>query len=218
MTFIIGVVSQKGGVGKSTLSRLIAREAAQGGLSVKIADLDHQQQTTTKWQGRRAENKIIPELRVETFQNVKTALAEANSFDVYILDGAPHASKDTEMVAKAASLIVIPTSDSDEDLEPAVLLAHDLKRAGVLVERITFALCLVSDSEKEIRAARQDYLNKTPYRVLDGEIPFRTGFRQALAQGKAITETPFPTLVKRADTLAQSIIDAAAQAGEQEAA
>lgn len=217
MTFIIGVVSQKGGVGKSTLSRLIAREAAQGGLSVKIADLDHQQQTSTKWQGRRAENNITPELRVETFHNVKTALAEAINFDLYVLDGAPHASKDTGLVGKAASLVVIPTSDSDEDLEPAVLLAHDLKRAGVPVDRITFALCLVSDSDKEIRAAR-DYLSKTPYSVLDGEIPFRTAFRQALAQGKAITETPYPTLVKRADTLAQSIIDAAAQAGEKEAA
>ncbi|PHR54420.1 MAG: hypothetical protein COA43_16550 [Robiginitomaculum sp.] len=217
MTYIIGIVSQKGGVGKSTLARLIAREAAQGGVSVKIADLDHQQQTSAKWQARRAENGIKPEIRVEVFQNVKTALSEAQSFDVYVLDGAPHSSKDTALIAKAASLIVIPTSDSDEDLEPAVLLAHDLKREGVPIDRIAFALCLISDSAKEVRAARE-YLQKTPYKLLDGEVPFRTGFRQSLARGKAITETPFKSLVRRADKLAQSVIDAAAQAGERKAA
>jgi Mrp family chromosome partitioning ATPase len=50
---IIGVVSQKGGVGKSTLARLIAREYAQAGWRVKIADLDIQQCTAFSWQARR---------------------------------------------------------------------------------------------------------------------------------------------------------------------
>ena len=169
MAYLIAVVSQKGGVGKSTLARLVAREAAAGGLRTKIADLDHQQQTTARWQARRAANGLSPEIRVEVFDRVQSAIDEADSFDVYIFDGAPHASKDTAAVAKVASLMVIPTSDSDEDLEPAVLLAHDLKREGVPVERIAFALCLVSDSEREVVSA-QDYLLQTPYRLLDGAI------------------------------------------------
>jgi chromosome partitioning protein len=40
MSHIIGFISQKGGVGKSTLARLVAREYASGGWNVKIADLD----------------------------------------------------------------------------------------------------------------------------------------------------------------------------------
>ena len=40
---VVAFVSQKGGVGKSTLSRGLAREAAKNGLRVKIADLDIQQ-------------------------------------------------------------------------------------------------------------------------------------------------------------------------------
>jgi len=217
MTYIIGMVSQKGGVGKSTIARLIAREAAEGGLSVKVADLDHQQETTAKWQRRRAANNIQPEIRVETFQNVRSALKEANNFDLYIFDGAPHTSTDTKLVAQNASLVVIPTSDSDEDLEPAVLLAHDLKREGISPDCIAFALSLVSDSKNELEAAR-DYLRRTPYQILDGEIPFRTGFRQALAEGRAVTETRYKSLVSRADRLAQSIIDAAASAGERRVA
>lgn len=51
MTYIIGMVSQKGGVGKSTLARMMAREFVAGGLTTKIADLDTQQQTCTHWAG-----------------------------------------------------------------------------------------------------------------------------------------------------------------------
>src|SRR5215467_13387540 len=40
MAIIIGVVSQKGGVGKSTIARLVAREFAAQGWQVKIGDLD----------------------------------------------------------------------------------------------------------------------------------------------------------------------------------
>lgn len=40
MTYKIGMVSQKGGVGKSTLACMMAREFVAGGLSTKSADLD----------------------------------------------------------------------------------------------------------------------------------------------------------------------------------
>ena len=46
MAVTIGMVSQKGGVGKSTLSRLVAREYALAGWNVKIADLDVSQGTS----------------------------------------------------------------------------------------------------------------------------------------------------------------------------
>ncbi len=40
MNLIIGVISQKGGVGKSSIVRALAREAANNDINVKIADLD----------------------------------------------------------------------------------------------------------------------------------------------------------------------------------
>ena len=76
MTYIVGMVSQKGGVGKSTLARLFARELAQDGFTVKIADLDMQQITCTEWASDRAESGIEPEIQVQPFGNLKTALAE----------------------------------------------------------------------------------------------------------------------------------------------
>ena len=51
MPYKIAMVAQKGGVGKSTLARMIAVEAAKGGLQAKIADLDTQQSTCVHWAG-----------------------------------------------------------------------------------------------------------------------------------------------------------------------
>ena len=53
MAMIVGIVSQKGGVGKSTLARLIAREFAAQDWQVKIADLDVSQATSFHWRSRR---------------------------------------------------------------------------------------------------------------------------------------------------------------------
>jgi chromosome partitioning protein len=43
MSLVIAFISQKGGVGKSTLARGLATFASQQGLKTKIADLDLQQ-------------------------------------------------------------------------------------------------------------------------------------------------------------------------------
>jgi len=57
---IIAFVSQKGGVGKSTMSRALAREAANNGLKAKIADLDTQQGTSIDWHRTRLNQGIEP--------------------------------------------------------------------------------------------------------------------------------------------------------------
>jgi chromosome partitioning protein len=213
MAYIVGFVSQKGGVGKSTLARLLAREVAAGGASVKIADVDIQQGTSYEWAKRRAQNGIEPEIRIETFRSIKTALAEAGDYDVYIFDGAPHASKDTAQIARAADLIVIPTSQGLDDLNPSILLAHDLTNDGISAKRIAFALVKVTDSETEVRAARE-YIRKAGYRVLPGELPVRTAFSKAHDLGKAVSEAPFASLAGKADRLAQALVDALAEKRE----
>lgn len=209
----IAMVSQKGGVGKSTLARIIAVEAAKSGLNTKIADLDTQQTTSTQWSARRAENGYEPHIRSEPFRSVRAAIADSEQFDVYIFDGAPHSSAETREACRAAHMIIIPTSEGLDDLQPSVVLANNLLQANIPPSRIAFALCITSNSERELAAARE-YLGQTPYGILDGEIPFRSSFKTALDKGKAVTETPYPTLRAKADAMAQGIIDAVAAAAE----
>jgi chromosome partitioning protein len=171
-----------------------------------------QQATSYHWAKRRASAGIDPEIRIETFSSVKTALSEAGQFDAFIVDGAPHASRETREIARAADLIVIPTGQSVDDLYPTVLLAHDLRKEGISLSKIVIALCRTSDSEREVNAART-YLTEAGYRVLDGEIPFRTAYSKASDEGRTITETGFRTLNGKAEVLAQSLVDAVAGAG-----
>ena len=60
MTLIIACVFEKGGIGKPTLARMLAREYAANEWSVKIADTDNKQLTTTRWNTRRNENDFQP--------------------------------------------------------------------------------------------------------------------------------------------------------------
>ena len=134
MTTVVAFVSQKGGVGKSTLSRALAREAAAGGLSVKVADLDTQQGTSVDWHRTRLQAGIEPVVSVEAFRTAAQALAVASSFDLLIIDGPARTSQATLEIAKAANLVVQPTGPSLDDLRPAVREFHALVKEGVPIK------------------------------------------------------------------------------------
>lgn len=202
----IGLVSQKGGVGKSILARLIACEYASSGWSVKIADMDVSQSTSYAWQSRRLENRIEPEISVEQFSRIEQALRVSNTFDLIVFDGAPHATATTLKIAKESNLVILPTGISLDDLEPTIKLAHELKHNGIKPNKITIALCRVGDSITEIQEAK-DYIKDTGYYLLNGAIPERTGYRRASDAGRAATETAFNSLNDKAGQLMQSIVD-----------
>ena len=207
MALLIGIVSQKGGVGKSTLARLIAREYSQAGWTVKIADLDVSQGTSYNWQARRLQNGIEPIISVERFGTVDQALKQKQHFDLVILDGPPHSTAGTlRIAAAAADLVVLPTGLALDDMEPSVLLAHELVKKGIPKARLAFAFCRVGDSESEIAEARE-YVTQAGYRALPGALPEKTAYRRASDEGRAVTETRFSSLNDRADELAQNIVD-----------
>lgn len=184
---------------------MMAREFVKGGMRAKIADLDTQQQTCTHWAGRRAESGLSPEVQVQGFASVRSAMDDAPRFDVMILDGKPAASEQTLEIARAADLCVIPTGPTLDDLHPGVVLAHSLRKKGI-TGRIAFAMFKTTSSERETAAARA-YLTEAGYPVLGGEVPVSTAYGAASDAGRAITETSFRSLNRRASKLAQSVID-----------
>ena len=206
MTVLIGTISQKGGVGKSTLSRLIAREYAKAGWTVKIADLDISQGTCYDWQSRRMSNQITPEVPVERFSSVSQTLKFAHIYDLIIFDGKPYATSQTLEIAKAANLLILPTGLSLDDLRPSVLLAGELCNKGILKSKFAFAFCRIGESDIELAEA-QRYISDAGYNYFEGAMPEKAGYRRASDLGLSPTETRFPTLNRKADILAQSIID-----------
>jgi chromosome partitioning protein len=207
---IITIASQKGGVGKSTLARLIAREYAAAKWNVKIADLDVSQGTSFNWQSRRLQHEVEPVIAVERFGAVEQALKVASQVDLLILDGPPHSTAGTLKMARAADVVVLPTGLSLDDLQPSVLLAHEMIAKGVPRDKLAFAFCRVGDSEPELSEARR-YITEAGYRPLSGSIPEKTAYRMASDAGRALTETRFPSLNQRSDELVQSIINLASR-------
>src|SRR5688572_12587596 len=206
MTIHIGIVSQKGGVGKSTLCRLIACEYAKAGWSVKIADLDVAQGTCYDWQSRRMSNKVTPDVPVERFSSISQALKFSHVYDLLVFDGKPYATSQTLEIANTANSLILPTGLALDDLRPSVLLAGELENKGVDTQKLAFAFCRIGESEGELQDARQ-YITDAGYSILAGTMPEKTGYRRASDQGRSPTETRFPSLNKKADLLAQSIID-----------
>lgn len=206
MSLKIGVISQKGGVGKSTISRLVAREYAEAGWDVKIADLDISQGTSVDWKKRREENALKPEIAVEPFRTVAQALKHADVHDLVILDGAPHSTQASLDIAKVSDLVILPTGLSLDDMKPQILLAHELAASSIPEEKLVFALCRVGDGKKEIEEARA-YINKSGYLVLAGSLPEKPAYRRASDLGKSVSEASYVSLRIRAEEVAQSIID-----------
>ncbi|MCP3703406.1 MAG: ParA family protein [Alteromonas sp.] len=205
MSTIIAFVSQKGGVGKSTLARALGREAAASGLTVKIADLDTQQATSVDWYRLRLDADIEPVVPVELFRTAEQALAIANHYDLLVIDGPARTSKATLDLAKVANLVVQPTGASIDDLRPAVREFHGLVKAGIPITRLVFALNHIG-TEVEANEAKA-YTKEAGYEALEGYLPERPGYRKAQNIGYAITETRFAGLNKKADALVQSLID-----------
>ena len=204
MAVIISFVSQKGGVGKSTLSRSVAVVAAKEGVDALLADLDPQQETAVDWQQRRVANRIEPNAQVRGFRSVDDALIAGEAFDLLIIDGPARASAGTLELAEQSDLVVQPSGVGLDDLKPAVLLFHDLVENGIPSERLVVALCR-GGSDVEEEAARR-YVGKAGYQVLPGSIQEKPGYREALNRGEGLTECKHKALAERASQVIAALL------------
>lgn len=211
MTIVVAFISQKGGVGKSTLARALARESSQSGLQVKLVDLDPMQKTVAEWHALRLQSGFEPVGDVQILATINQALTKMDFYDLVIIDGPARAETGTLEIARKANLVVQPSGASIDDLKPAVREFNGLIKAGVPKNRLVFALNHIA-TEAEEKDAR-NYIIEAGYNVLEGYLMERAAFRIAQNSGLSITETKFKTLNVRADSLIQNLINMVANNG-----
>ncbi len=204
MGSVISLISQKGGVGKSALARLLAVEFIRAGWSVKIADLDTMQGTVTKWKTRRDQAKVLPEIPVEKFATTERALREADRYDLLLLDGPAHAEKGGLSMARKSQLILMPTCYGLDDLEAQVEAAYELEANGVDLAKIWFVFSRITGSVAEDQTARA-YLERAKINVFEPVLQELPSIRQSHNGGKAASEISFPVVRERAIALALAI-------------
>jgi len=204
MTSVVAFISQKGGVGKSTLARALVASAMRVGLAVKTVDLDPQQATIAVWAQARERYKVSPSIKVEAFASAKDVLPIAGSEQIHVIDTRGTIRDEVTEIAAYAQLLVQPTSPTVDDLYPAVLVFRALENVGISRNKLVFALCrtLATDEASDARA----YLTGLGYRVLAGDVPEHLEYRKAMNEGRAITEVTQPFLAARAETMIADLL------------
>ena len=205
MPITVGFVSQKGGVGKSTLARTLAAVAAAGEVKVLLADLDPQQGTALRWsKARSAQAQGLPPITVKGFASPLQALGASIGFDLLVLDAPARSNRTIFEVAERSHLIVVPSGGSVDDLQSTVLLLEQLVQQGIAKRRLVVALSRIASTNDEQRA--RTYVNDAGYEVLAGCLQERSGYRDALDHGRALNEASSTQLKGEATELIEAII------------
>ncbi len=134
----------------------------------------------------RGENRLAPTLDVRAFGTMAQALAGMADDELLIVDAPARASRRTVDMAKAADVVVQPTSGSIDDLRPAIMFFHELMQADIPKERLVLALSRTLSTAEE--DAARAYIAKAGYEELAGAIPERAAYREAHNRGQAVTE------------------------------
>ena len=117
-------VSQKGGVGKSTLARLLAVGAIHRGRKTLLADFDLDQLTCVEWGALRMRASLEPEVDTRAFKSLKKLRREDGVADFIVADTRGLADDLSTEIAEDSDVVFLPTGVSGDDLRPTLSLAR----------------------------------------------------------------------------------------------
>lgn len=184
----LGIIAQKGGTGKTTLSIHLAVEASLSGMSVLLVDIDPQASATSWWQRRQEEKPELIQSGGDTLEEVlKTARNQR--YDLGVVDTAPHSSHDAAACARLADWVCIPSRPAILDLD-AIRPSTDLVSAVGGSANIVLNCCpppTIFGEPHIVTEAREALeLYETP--VCEVAISQRVAFSHAFIDGRAVSE------------------------------
>lgn len=136
---VLGVLSRKGGVGKSTLAIHLAVLAQQAGRRTLLIDLDPQRSAAAWWRSREAETPQLVETEPAKLRDILAA-ARTDGVDLAVIDARPSVEADAVQAATLADLVLIPTRPVIHDLR-AILGTLDLVKGVARRSLIVLNAC-----------------------------------------------------------------------------
>ena len=201
---LVSFVSQKGGVGKSTLARLFAVGAAHRGMKTLLADFDLEQLTCVEWNALRLRGAIEPEIDARPFKSLKKLRKSDEAFDMIVADTRGLADDLTRELAEDSEVVFLPTGTTGDDLRPTLALARKIARQGA-EGRIVLVLSKVGRSDRQLEIAR-DAIDASGFELLPAQWPLRDGFQADLDAGRAGREARNPYLREMAEAMEQALM------------
>lgn len=181
--FVVALVCQKGGAGKTTMAIHLAVEGHCRGLKTLLIDIDTQA-SAAKIMDRRGENP--PDVTTEAAGRLERAIkaAEAEAYDFVVVDTAPQADRAAAQAAQVADIVVAPVQPSIVDLDAVDATVDVCKLAGVPV---LFVLNRVPTQGQEV-AGTEDAIRKRGMTVAASRWGERKAFKYPFMRGLVAQE------------------------------
>lgn len=127
--YVVAILSQKGGTGKTTLALHLAVAAERAGHVAAVIDLDPQASAAGWKDSRPGETPVVVPIPASRLAQALD-LARAAEAEIVLLDTAPHSSDVALAAAEAADLVLIPCRAGILDLRAIGATARLAKIAG----------------------------------------------------------------------------------------
>ena len=206
----VAFVSQKGGVGKSTLARLTAVGGAHRGMKTLLADFDLDQLTCVEWSALRMRNTVEPEIDARAFKSLKKLRKNEAGMDLIVADTRGLADDLSQEIAEDSDVVFLPTGPSGDDLRPTLALARKLAKHGA-DGRLVVVLSKVGRSEAQAGKA-MEAIAEAGFELLEESWPLRDGFSIDLDAGRAGREARNPYLRDAAEKMEEALFQRIAKA------
>lgn len=185
---IVGVLNQKGGVGKTTLSINIAAELTRDGARVLLIDADPQG-SSLDWAAARQEPPLFSIVGLPRATVHKEIGTIGQGYDHIIVDGPPRVADLARSAIMASDVVLIPIQPSPYDVwsaDEVVKLIDEARTYKPLIKSCFVVNRKIANTAigRDVRAALQDY----SVRVFDATIAQRVVFAEAAGQGRAVYE------------------------------
>jgi chromosome partitioning protein len=203
---IIGVLSQKGGVGKTTIAVNAAATLATRGRRVLLVDADPQG-SSLAWSSARDRDPLFPVVGMAKPSLHRDLPEIAKDYDVVVIDGAPRVNELGRSAILASDTILIPVQPSPYDVWAAAVTVQLIREAQQFRESLTAAFVInrkiVNTAIGRDVASALDHFG-TP--VLPGHLCQRVVYAESASQGLSVVEVaPQSEAAREMATLVSSI-------------
>jgi chromosome partitioning protein len=185
---ILGILNQKGGVGKTTLAVNLAAALQRQGGRVLLIDADPQG-SALDWAAARESPPLFAVVGLPRATVHKEIAVIGQGYDHIVIDGPPRVTDLARSAIMASDLVMIPVQPSPYDIWAADEVVKLIEEARVYKENLK-SVFAVNRKIANTAIGRDvgDALAAYPLPVLKAFVTQRVVFAEAVAQGKSVFE------------------------------